>query len=293
MMSKKSKGRQKIQMARMEKESNLLVTFSKRRSGLFKKASELCILCGVEIAIIVFSPGKKVFSFGHPSVDMILDRFVKQNPPQYSSTSQLMEAHRNANIHELNRQLIYETSQLEIEKNKSEELTKIRKEGMDNHWWEAPIENLGLDELERLKVAMGFLKKAIDEQKKWIVAASPLQIVPVSCPNGINGEYVVKGSRLELTMTPHGFVLGYGQYEFQDNEEDWSNMRTFEVYGDQSVRLELEKERAAKENLENCVKHLEKDREEEREQSRVEREKERAERERLQKRKDDIIKRIG
>ncbi|KAK1419710.1 hypothetical protein QVD17_28989 [Tagetes erecta] len=62
---------------------------------------------------------------------------------------------------------------------------------------------------------------------------------------------------------------------------------------DQSVRLELEKERAAKENLENCVKHLEKDREEEREQSRVEREKEWAERERLQKRKDDIIKRIG
>lgn len=213
MTPKKSKGRQKIQMARMEKESNLLVTFSKRRSGLFKKASELCILCGVEIAIIVFSPGKKVFSFGHPSVEMIVHRFLKQNPPQYSSTSQIMEAHRNANIHELNRKLTYEISHLEIEKNKSEELAKIRKEGVENHWWEAPIESQGIEELERLKVAMGFLKKDIDEQKKRIVATNPLQIVPVAGPSDVSGDNIGRGSEFELTMTSHGFVLGYGHFD--------------------------------------------------------------------------------
>ncbi|KAJ0780836.1 putative transcription factor MADS-type1 family [Helianthus annuus] len=71
----KSEGRQKIQMARMEKASNLLVTFSKRRCGLFTNASEFSILCGVEIAIIVFFPGKKVFSFSHPYVEMIVDSF--------------------------------------------------------------------------------------------------------------------------------------------------------------------------------------------------------------------------
>ncbi|KAL8245938.1 hypothetical protein R6Q59_007154 [Mikania micrantha] len=207
-------------MARMEKESNLLVTFSKRRSGLFKKASELCILCGLDIAIIAFSPGKKVFSFGHPSVEMIVDRFVTQNAPHYSSTSQLVEAHRNANIHELNRQLSYEMNQLEFEKNKSEELAKIRKQGVDNHWWEAPIESLGLEELERLMMAMGWLKKNIDEQMKRIVVANTLPIVPVPVPgpgpgpgpSGIGGEYIVKSSGLEITMTPHGFVLGYGHF---------------------------------------------------------------------------------
>ncbi|KAJ0553238.1 putative transcription factor MADS-type1 family [Helianthus annuus] len=46
-------------MAKMEKESNLNVTFSKRRPGLFKKASELYILCGVEITIVVFSSSQK------------------------------------------------------------------------------------------------------------------------------------------------------------------------------------------------------------------------------------------
>ncbi|MFS7945646.1 putative transcription factor MADS-type1 family [Helianthus anomalus] len=67
MLPRKRKGHQKIQIARVEKASDLLVTFSKRRCGLFTNASELSILCGVEIAIIVFSGGIKVFSFGHPS----------------------------------------------------------------------------------------------------------------------------------------------------------------------------------------------------------------------------------
>lgn len=80
-MARKNKGRQRIEMTRMSKESNLLVTFSKRRSGLFKKASELCTLCGAEIAIVVFSPGKKAFSFGHPSVGAIVDRFLSRTPP--------------------------------------------------------------------------------------------------------------------------------------------------------------------------------------------------------------------
>nr|GEV95430.1 agamous-like MADS-box protein AGL62 [Tanacetum cinerariifolium] len=33
------------------------VTFSKRRKGLFKKASELCVLTGAKMAILVQSPG--------------------------------------------------------------------------------------------------------------------------------------------------------------------------------------------------------------------------------------------
>ncbi|KAF5795051.1 putative transcription factor MADS-type1 family [Helianthus annuus] len=46
-------------MEKMEKESNLNVTFSKRRPCLFKKVSELYILCVVEIAIVVFSSSQK------------------------------------------------------------------------------------------------------------------------------------------------------------------------------------------------------------------------------------------
>ncbi|KAJ0574105.1 putative transcription factor MADS-type1 family [Helianthus annuus] len=78
MLPRKSKGLQKIQMARVEKARNLRVTFSKRRCGLFTNASELSILCGVEIAIIVFSRGIKVFSFGHPSVENLFNFILFQ-----------------------------------------------------------------------------------------------------------------------------------------------------------------------------------------------------------------------
>ncbi|KAJ4962727.1 hypothetical protein NE237_022666 [Protea cynaroides] len=70
-------GRQKIEIKKNNRKSSLNTTFSKRRAGLFKKANELCILCGAEIAIIVFSPGGvKVFSFGHPSMETVLGKFL-------------------------------------------------------------------------------------------------------------------------------------------------------------------------------------------------------------------------
>ncbi|KAL2499535.1 AGAMOUS-like 29 [Abeliophyllum distichum] len=56
------------------------VTFSKRKSGLFKKASELSILTGAHFAIIVFSPGGRPFSFGFPCVNTAINRFLPSMP---------------------------------------------------------------------------------------------------------------------------------------------------------------------------------------------------------------------
>lgn len=104
-MGRQSKGRRKLEIVKISKESNLLVTFSKRRYGVFKKASELSILCGAEITIIVFSPTMKVFSFGHPSVETVIDRFLYGNSTQTSGVLQLVQTHRNARVRDLNLQL--------------------------------------------------------------------------------------------------------------------------------------------------------------------------------------------
>ncbi|KAL8530450.1 hypothetical protein ACS0TY_007478 [Phlomoides rotata] len=53
-------------MEKIENEKNLQVTFSKRCAGVFKKASELNTLCGAESAVVVFTPGKRAHSYGHP-----------------------------------------------------------------------------------------------------------------------------------------------------------------------------------------------------------------------------------
>ncbi|KAG5226616.1 agamous MADS-box protein [Salix suchowensis] len=157
-MARKSKGRQKLEMVKIPNESNLMVTFSKRRSGLFKKASELCTLCGAEVSIIVFSPGKKVFSFGHPSVEKVMERYVTGNLPQTSGAFLLIEAHRNARVHELNLQLT-----------QREELDRMEKAGQSQNWWENPIQELGLAQLEQLKASLQYLKQDVTRHAKQIL----------------------------------------------------------------------------------------------------------------------------
>ena len=99
---RKSQGRQKIEMKKMSNESNLQVTFSRRRSGLFKKASELCTLCDAQIALVVFSPSEKVFSFGHPNIDTVIDRYLYRVPPKNNDLMEFIEARRKANVCEIN-----------------------------------------------------------------------------------------------------------------------------------------------------------------------------------------------
>ena len=81
----RSFGRKKIPIQKIESKQALQVTFSKRRQGLFKKASDLSILCGVPIAVIAFSPAGKPFSFGSPSVYAVLDRYL--NPAASTSNA--------------------------------------------------------------------------------------------------------------------------------------------------------------------------------------------------------------
>ncbi|KAL7199053.1 hypothetical protein ACSBR2_021356 [Camellia fascicularis] len=208
-MERKSKGRPNIMMTRMSKESNLLVTFSKRRSGLFKKASELCTLCGAEIAIVVFSPGKKAFSFGHPCVDTVVDCFLSQNSTPNSGSLQLVKA--------LNLQLTEALDMLEAEEKRGEELNKMRKASGDRCWWEAPVSELGLQQLEQLKVAMEDLKKNVAKQSEKIqmeeLNPSRFFVAGSSSMGGHVGgaSHDAKVSGLGLSMTPHGYTLGYGR----------------------------------------------------------------------------------
>ncbi|KAK1432966.1 hypothetical protein QVD17_09869 [Tagetes erecta] len=54
-------GWRKLKMKRIEDKNSRLVTFSKRRSGLVKKARHLSVLCDVDVAVIVFSARGKLY----------------------------------------------------------------------------------------------------------------------------------------------------------------------------------------------------------------------------------------
>ncbi|XP_022762222.1 agamous-like MADS-box protein AGL62 [Durio zibethinus] len=207
-MGKKCLGRQKVEMEKIKNESNLQVTFSKRRSGLFKKASELCTLCGTEIGILAFSPGNKVFSFGHPDVGTVVDRYLSSNPPETSATSQLIEAHRNVNVRELNMHLTEVVSQLEAERIRAEKLNQMSKASQNNqNWWGARIEELSLPQLQRLKSSLGELKKNVTKQaeKLLIQSANSQQLFMGSSSAGVHPNYETKNFAFDANMMPQGY----------------------------------------------------------------------------------------
>ncbi|KAL6545873.1 hypothetical protein OROGR_009747 [Orobanche gracilis] len=196
MAKKPSMGRQKIKIEKIVVKNHLQVTFSKRRSGLFKKASELCTLCGVEIAIIVFSPAGKVFSFGHPNVEPIVDRFLARNRAQNTDDPfHLIEAQRNASVRELNLQLGQYLNALEVERKRGENLDSMRKTNQSHYWWEGSIDKLGLDELEQLKDAMEELKKNVSQQTIKMMNPSPIFM-----PNGVFDQRESKPNNQGLVM---------------------------------------------------------------------------------------------
>ncbi|URD73438.1 MADS-box transcription factor [Musa troglodytarum] len=60
-------GRGRVQLKRIENNINRQVTFSKRRSGLLKKAHEISVLCDAEVAVIVFSTKGKLYEYSTDS----------------------------------------------------------------------------------------------------------------------------------------------------------------------------------------------------------------------------------
>ncbi|KAL4586793.1 hypothetical protein LXL04_011437 [Taraxacum kok-saghyz] len=54
-------GRRKVEIKRIHDKSSRVVTFSKRRAGLFKKARHISVLCDVDVAVIVFSDRGKLY----------------------------------------------------------------------------------------------------------------------------------------------------------------------------------------------------------------------------------------
>ncbi|KAK4440142.1 Agamous-like MADS-box protein [Sesamum alatum] len=157
--SKKTLGRRKIEIKKIEKKTSLQVTFTKRRMGLFRKASELSVLCGAEIAILVKSPAERVFAFGHPSVETLIDRF--QRGIALSSGSGTTSS--NAKIIVREDGMIrskYEESvrRLEMERRMLKEKEMSGGDQGTEFWFDEPFEGMELHELEEYVEALEGLK---------------------------------------------------------------------------------------------------------------------------------------
>ncbi|XP_072953219.1 agamous-like MADS-box protein AGL61 [Typha angustifolia] len=141
-------GKQKIEIKRIANDAARHVCFSKRRAGLFKKASELSVLCGVKTAVVVFSQGGKAFSFGNPSVDFVIARFLAGGYRDGAAVDATV-------LQEFKER--YE-GQVKAEK-AARRLGGLEKAvekatGEKKKWWEADVGELEVEELEEFEKAL-------------------------------------------------------------------------------------------------------------------------------------------
>ncbi|GAU39007.1 hypothetical protein TSUD_378830 [Trifolium subterraneum] len=165
--------RQKVEMRKISNERNLQVNFSRRRSGLFKKASELCTLSGARIALIVFSPSEKVFSFGHPNVNTVIDLYLSRVQPQNNDITRFIDTQHSANVRQLNTELTHINNMLDNEKRRHDQLSHVHKMFEDRYWWACPIDEMNRGELELFKNKLEDLRKRIALHVEMLVIEGP------------------------------------------------------------------------------------------------------------------------
>uniref|UniRef100_A0A7N0UFP1 MADS-box domain-containing protein n=1 Tax=Kalanchoe fedtschenkoi TaxID=63787 RepID=A0A7N0UFP1_KALFE len=145
---KRTRGRQKTQMRLVQREEDRLITFSKRKAGINKKATELCVMCDAQVAFILFSPKGNAFSYGHPDVKSVVNKFLGREEYPINGDPrviELIDEHRR----ERNEELVefYNVLQHHVtEYAKHKELVKQMAEsrGDDDHmgWWDSKVEDM-------------------------------------------------------------------------------------------------------------------------------------------------------
>ncbi|XP_021300301.1 agamous-like MADS-box protein AGL62 [Herrania umbratica] len=205
-MAKATRGRQKIQIKKLEDESSRQVTFSKRRNGLFKKASELCVLCGANIGIIVFSPRGKPFCFGHPNVDAVVDRYLSGNPTLHGEEDSETSCDGTPCFEELDEECKEAMEKLEEEKRRSKEIEKEKEERKKKgqFWWDEPIDNMGVEELEAYVKAMEELRKNVARRANELMG-DVLAAATVANSGGLGTGFADQNG---------GFGYGYDGFHF-------------------------------------------------------------------------------
>lgn len=149
----KTKQQKRTEIKKLEDPNQRHVTFSKRRVGVFNKASELCALTGAECAIVCESYGGRVYAFGHPSVESVVDKYLGEK-----SSSELPENNSETHVNslcmhdKLKTQYSETMKELEIQKKKSLTLKQEKHDNTndsnDSFWWQQPFEHLEVEELE-------------------------------------------------------------------------------------------------------------------------------------------------
>ncbi|KAG6508866.1 hypothetical protein ZIOFF_034248 [Zingiber officinale] len=201
---KTSLGRQKIEIKRIEREEARQVCFSKRRAGL-------SVLCGANLAVVVFSPAGKPFSFGHPSVDSVLDRFFSPSadpippPPSFHDPRATVHGAAASLVPELERQYMELAERLEGELRRKEALeAALRAQRGDfARLMQSSVEELDVEDLERLQAALDRLRwDAAMRVDQLQIEAQTRSLTMTGDVGGVGGGAYLGGGSIAAAAPP-------------------------------------------------------------------------------------------
>jgi len=84
-------GRKKIIIRKIQDERSRHATFAKRKNGLIKKAMELSVLCGCEIALVMFNSQGKLIQYSSGDIDQTLSKFIDEKPQEAYTNDHLSQ----------------------------------------------------------------------------------------------------------------------------------------------------------------------------------------------------------
>uniref|UniRef100_A0ACD5YJF0 Uncharacterized protein n=1 Tax=Avena sativa TaxID=4498 RepID=A0ACD5YJF0_AVESA len=170
-----STGRHRIEMSLRPDKTSRQVTFSKRRSGLFKKCSELSLVCGADVVCIVFSEAGNLFALGSPSVDAVLRRYAPLHAPVAAADDDAGVDDDREALEEVCRAREVATEQVAAESARMDLIGDevVKAQGGRRFWWEADTEALGEAELPEFARALGRLRDNVSRHVDKMARRAP------------------------------------------------------------------------------------------------------------------------
>lgn len=149
-------GRGRVELKRIENKINRQVTFSKRRTGLLKKAHEISVLCDADVALIVFSTKGKLFEYATDAcMERILERYERYSYAERQLTAPDPNSHASWTLEHAKLK-----ARLEI-------LQKNQR-----HYMGEELDSLSLKELQNLEHQLDSALKHIRSKKNQLMHES-------------------------------------------------------------------------------------------------------------------------
>ncbi|KAI7725722.1 hypothetical protein M8C21_029561 [Ambrosia artemisiifolia] len=124
--------RSKIDLKYIEDVQRRRVCFSKRRTGLMKKAHELSVLCNADIGVIVFSATGRLYEFASSSIQQIIRRYITTTGAWPDDASHLL-AQRAEEIRNLKKEVLkLESENMSLRKDLEEAVSNNQRIAYDN-----------------------------------------------------------------------------------------------------------------------------------------------------------------